>query len=58
MGARVHAIVQPVDPADAPRPSDIIDFAKARLAAYKVPKTVELVEAIRGTSHEVQTVLP
>jgi bile acid-coenzyme A ligase len=42
----VHAIVQPVDPADAPRPSDIIDFAKARLAAYKVPKTVELVEAI------------
>jgi bile acid-coenzyme A ligase len=45
-GRRVHAIVQPVDPADAPRPSDIIDFAKARLAAYKVPKTVELVEAI------------
>ena len=45
-GRRVHAIVQPADPAHPPRPADIIDFAKARLAAYKVPKTVELVEAI------------
>ncbi len=45
-GRRVHAIVQPVDPAHPPRPADITDFAKTRLAAYKVPKTVELVEAI------------
>jgi len=45
-GRRVHAIVQPVDPTDAPAPDDIIDFAKTRLAAYKVPKTVEMVEAI------------
>ena len=45
-GRRVHAIVQPVDLAHPPRPADIIDFAKARLAPYKVPKTVELVEAI------------
>jgi bile acid-coenzyme A ligase len=45
-GRRVHAIVQPVDPADPPLPADIIAFAKTRLAAYKVPKTVELVEAI------------
>ena len=45
-GRRVHAIVQPVDPADPPLPADIVAFAKTRLAAYKVPKTVELVEAI------------
>ncbi len=45
-GRRVHAIVQPVDPAHPPLPVDVIAFAKARLAAYKVPKTVELVEAI------------
>ena len=45
-GRRVHAIVQPADPADPPRPADIIAFAKTRLAAYKVPKTVELVEVI------------
>jgi len=45
-GRRVHAIVQPIDPAEAPLPADIIAFAKTRLAAYKVPKTVELVEAI------------
>ena len=45
-GRRVHAIVQPADPARAPSPAEIIAFAKERLAAYKVPKTVELVEAI------------
>ena len=45
-GRRVNAIVQPVDPADAPHPADIIAFAKTRLAEYKVPKSVELVEAI------------
>ena len=45
-GRRVHAIVQPADPADPPRPAEIIAFAKTRLAAYKVPKTVELVESI------------
>jgi bile acid-coenzyme A ligase len=45
-GRRVHAIVQPVDPADPPHPADVIDFARGRLAAYKIPKTVELVDAI------------
>jgi bile acid-coenzyme A ligase len=45
-GRRVHAIVQPADPAESPQPADIIAFAKTRLASYKVPKTVELVEAI------------
>ena len=45
-GRRVHAIVQPTDPSDPPDPSELIAFAKGRLAPYKVPKTVELVDAI------------
>ncbi|HLG67728.1 MAG TPA: AMP-binding protein [Acidimicrobiales bacterium] len=45
-GKRVHAIVQPRDPAAPPSPADVIAFAKARLAPYKVPKTVELVERV------------
>jgi bile acid-coenzyme A ligase len=43
-GRRVHAIVEPVDPADPPTPDEVIAYAKSRLAAYKVPKTVELVD--------------
>jgi bile acid-coenzyme A ligase len=45
-GRRVHAIVQPEDPEAPPDPDDVIAFAKDRLAAYKVPKTVELVDAL------------
>jgi bile acid-coenzyme A ligase len=45
-GRRVHAIIEPVS-ADAP-PSfdDIRGYAKSRLASYKVPKTIEIVDAI------------
>jgi bile acid-coenzyme A ligase len=51
-GRRVHAIVEPADP-DSP-PDDLIAFAKGRLAAYKVPKTVEFVDAIpRSASTKV-----
>ncbi|MDT7570779.1 MAG: bile acid-coenzyme ligase [Actinomycetota bacterium] len=45
-GRRVHAVVEPADPAAPPSPDDVIAYAKSRLAAYKVPKTVELVERI------------
>lgn len=45
-GRRVHAIVEPADPAMPPAASDVIGYAKSRLAAYKVPKTVEIVDAI------------
>ncbi|MBV9485489.1 MAG: AMP-binding protein [Frankiaceae bacterium] len=43
-GRRVHAVVEAADPSltDA----DVIAFAKSRLAAYKVPKTVEFIDAI------------
>ncbi len=45
-GRRVHAVVQPADPADPPTPEDVIAFAKGRLAPYKVPKSVELVPSL------------
>lgn len=45
-GRRVHAIVEPTRPGDPPTADEIIAFAKTRLAAYKVPKTVELIDRI------------
>ena len=45
-GRRVHAIVQPKDLANPPDVADIIGFAKARLASYKAPKTVEFIESL------------
>jgi bile acid-coenzyme A ligase len=45
-GRRVHAIVQPTDTANPPEPEDVVNFAKARLAPYKVPKTVEFVASL------------
>jgi bile acid-coenzyme A ligase len=45
-GRRVHAIVQPAELARPPDLGDVISFAKTRLAAYKVPKTIEIVVAI------------
>ncbi len=46
-GRRVHALVVPAgnDPG-ALTAEDIVAFAKSRIAAYKVPKSVEFVQAI------------
>jgi len=45
-GRRVHAVVEPSDPAAPPTPDEVIAFAKGRLAPYKAPKSVELVDRI------------
>jgi bile acid-coenzyme A ligase len=45
-GRRVHAIIEAADPAAPPSLEEIKAYAKSRLAPYKVPKTIELVEAI------------
>jgi bile acid-coenzyme A ligase len=45
-GRRVHAIVEPADPAAPPAADDVIAFAKSRVASYKAPKTVEIVDRI------------
>lgn len=48
-GQRVHAIVQVADPAHPPTDDELRAFCKARLAAYKVPKTFEIVERVPRT---------
>jgi len=45
-GRRVHAVIEPRDPAAPPELADVVAFAKSRLAPYKVPKTIEIVESI------------
>jgi bile acid-coenzyme A ligase len=45
-GRRVHAVVEPADHAAPPTADEVIAYAKTRLAPYKVPKTVEFVDAI------------
>ena len=49
-GRRVHAVVQPADPAAAPTQEAVIRYARSRLAGYKVPKTVEFVAEIPRTA--------
>jgi len=45
-GRRVHAVIEPTDPASPPELEEIVAYAKARIAAYKVPKSIEIVERI------------
>jgi bile acid-coenzyme A ligase len=45
-GKRVHAVVQRASSGSSPGEAEIIGYAKARLAPYKVPKSVEFVEEI------------
>ncbi|WP_262403536.1 class I adenylate-forming enzyme family protein [Actinomadura sp. CNU-125] len=45
-GRRVHAVIEPADHAAPPSADEVIAFAKGRLAGYKVPKTVEIVDAV------------
>jgi bile acid-coenzyme A ligase len=47
-GRRVHAVVQPADPALTER--QVIDYATSRLARYKVPKTVEFIDEMPRTA--------
>jgi bile acid-coenzyme A ligase len=45
-GERVHAVVQPANVAEPPSVEELRTHCRGRLAAYKVPKTVELVTAL------------
>jgi len=49
-GQRVHAVVAPISPDAPPAAQDVIAYAKQRLAAYKVPKSVEIVAEIPRTA--------
>jgi bile acid-coenzyme A ligase len=45
-GRRVHAIVEPADHAAPPTLDQVRDHARQRLAAYKIPKSVEIVDVM------------
>jgi bile acid-coenzyme A ligase len=45
-GRRVHAIVEPADHGAPPTLDDVRDHARSRLAAYKIPKSVEIVDVM------------
>ncbi len=49
-GRRVHAVIQLADPVNPLSEYHVVAYAKARLAAYKVPKTVEFVDEIPRTA--------
>ena len=49
-GRRVHAVVQLAEHAAPLTERQVIAYAKTRLAAYKVPKTVEFVDEIPRTA--------
>jgi bile acid-coenzyme A ligase len=53
-GRRVHAIIEATDHDHPPTEDDVRAFAKDRLAAYKVPKSVEFVDVLpRNASGKV-----
>lgn len=45
-GHRIHAIVQPADPANPPSEDELRTHCKDRLASYKVPKGFEIVDQL------------
>jgi bile acid-coenzyme A ligase len=45
-GRRVHAIIEPTDPTDPPDFDEVKAYTKSRLLPYKVPKSIEVVDAI------------
>jgi long-chain acyl-CoA synthetase len=50
MGEEVKALVVPVDPADPPESAELISWCRDRLASYKCPRSVDLVETIGRTA--------
>jgi bile acid-coenzyme A ligase len=45
-GRRVHAIIEPSNAADPPTYEELRTYAKGKLHPFKVPKSIEIVDAI------------
>ena len=50
MGEEVKALVVPVDPADPPAGDELIAWCRERLAGYKCPRSVDIVETVGRTA--------
>ena len=46
-GQRIIAVLSPVDPARPPGEADLLDFVRTRIAGYKTPRRLVIVEAVR-----------
>lgn len=50
MGEEVKALVVPVDPAHPPASSELVAYCRERLASYKCPRSVDIVDSIGRTA--------
>ena len=50
MGEEVKALVVPADPAAPPDPADLIAYCRERLASYKCPRSVDIVDTVGRTT--------
>jgi long-chain acyl-CoA synthetase len=50
MGEEVKALVVPADPSDPPEPVELVTWCRERLAGYKCPRSVEIVDDIGRTT--------
>ena len=50
MGEEVKALVVPRDPADPPTADELIAWCRERLAGYKCPRSVDIVETVGRTA--------
>ncbi|MEL0088509.1 MAG: acyl-CoA synthetase, partial [Halieaceae bacterium] len=46
LGRRVHAIVEGFDPDDLPSPEELFALCSEQLVRYKVPRTIEMIDAL------------
>ena len=46
MGEEVKALVVPIDPADPPSADELIAWCRERLAGYKCPRSVDIVDSV------------
>jgi bile acid-coenzyme A ligase len=46
LGRRVHAIVEAFDAGDPPNPEALFTLCAEQLVRYKVPRTIELIDAL------------
>jgi long-chain acyl-CoA synthetase len=50
MGEEVKALVVPADPDHPPDPADLIAYCRERLASYKCPRSVDIVDTVGRTT--------
>jgi acyl-CoA synthetase (AMP-forming)/AMP-acid ligase II len=50
MGEAVKALVVPADPSAPPAEADLVAYCRERLASYKCPRTIDIVDTVGRTT--------